>query len=152
MVCLIYCDLCVLSPEQRKVLYNKVHGSLKPGGRFVFDVYSIAQFNQRQEGASYGRRLMDGFWAPGDYFGFLTTFLYNDQKLALDRYLIIEPDRRREVFNWLQYFDPDTITAELTDNGFCVEQIVDVLSGEPVQASTGEFAVIARLKESAYGY
>ena len=144
LVCLIYGDLCALSPEQRRVLYNKVHESLKPGGRFVFDVFSVAQFHQRQEGASYGRRLMDGFWAPGDYFGFLTTFLYGDQKLALDRYLIVEPDRCREVFNWLQYFDPDTITAELTDNGFCVEQIVDVLSGEPAGTPAGEFAVIAR--------
>jgi len=144
LVCLIYGDLCALSPEQRRALYNKVLRSLKPGGRFVFDVFSVAQFHQRKEGASYGRRLMDGFWAPGDYFGFLTTFLYGNQKLALDRYLIVEPDRCREVFNWLQYFDPDTITAELTDNGFCVEQIVDVLSGEPARTSAGEFAVIAR--------
>ncbi|MBL4789370.1 MAG: class I SAM-dependent methyltransferase [Kordiimonadaceae bacterium] len=144
IVCLIFCDLCTLSPTQRKVLYNKVHKSLKPGGHFVFDVYSVAQFHQRQEGASYGRRLMDGFWAEGDYFGFMTTFLYGDQKLALDRYLIVEPARRREIFNWLQYFDADTITRELNDNGFCVEQIVDVFSGEQPQTSAGEYAIIAR--------
>ncbi len=144
IVCLIYCDLCALSPEQRRVLYNKVHRSLKPGGRFIFDVFSIAQFRERQEGASYGRRLMDGFWAPGDYFGFLTTFLYGSQKLALDRYLIVEPGRRREVFNWLQYFEPDVITAELTHNGFSVELVVDVLTGTPTLPSAGEFAIIAR--------
>ena len=144
LVCLIYGDLCALSRAQRRVLYDKVHGSLKPGGRFVFDVFSLAQFHQRQEGASYGRRLMDGFWAPGDYFGFLTTFLYGGEKLALDRYLIVEPDRCREVFNWLQYFDPDVITAELTDNGFEVEQVVDILTGGPMGPSAGEFAVIAR--------
>lgn len=144
LVCLIYGDLCALSPAQRQVLYNKVHGSMKPGGYFVFDVFSAAQFLDRQEGASYGRRLMDGFWASGDYFGFLTTFLYGGQKLALDRYLIVEPNRRREVFNWLQYFDPDVIAAELTESGFSVEQAVDVLTGEPIQASAGEFAVIAR--------
>ncbi len=143
-VCLIYGDLCVLSPEQRQVLYNQVPRSLKPGGRFVFDVFSVAQFRQRKEDASYGRRLMDGFWAPGDYFGFLTIFLYGGQKLALDRYLIVEPNRCREVFNWLQYFDPDIITAELTDNGFSVEQMVDVLSGEPMEPSADEFAIIAR--------
>lgn len=144
LVCLIYGDLCALSPEQRKVLYNKVHGALKPGGHFVFDVFSVGQFRQRQEGASYGRRLMGGFWAPGDYFGFLTTFLYGDQNLALDRYLIVEPNRCREVFNWLQYFDPDIITTELTDNGFSVEQVVDVLTGEPARPSASEFAVIAQ--------
>lgn len=144
IVCLIYGDLCALSPERRRVLYEKVRGSLKPGGRFVFDVFSVAQFDERQEGASYGRRLMGGFWAPGDYFGFLTTFLYGDEKLALDRYLIVEPGRRREVFNWLQYFDPDVVAAELTGSGFEIEQVVDVLTGEPIGPSTGEFAVIAR--------
>ncbi len=92
---------------------------------------------------SYGRRLMDGFWAPGDYFGFLTTYLYDQEKLALDRYLIVEHERRREVFNWLQYFAPETITAELRANGFSVEEIVDVLSGAAARPEPGEFAVIA---------
>ena len=144
LVCLIYGDLCALSPEQRERLYAKVRRSLKPGGRFVFDVSSVAQFRQRQEQVSYGRRLMDGFWAPGDYFGFLSVFLYDDQNIALDRYLIVEPHRSREIFNWLQYFDPDSIATELTENGFSIEQVVDVLTGGPLGPSPDEFAVIAR--------
>jgi hypothetical protein len=87
---------------------------------------------------------MDGFWAAGDYFAFLTTFLYNDLALALDRYLILEPERRREVFNWLQYFDPQSLTAELGEGGFEVEAVADVLTGAPWQASASEFALIAR--------
>ena len=144
LVCLIYGDLCALSPEQRRCLYGKVRKSLKPGGRFVFDVSSVAQFRQRQEEVSYGRRLMDGFWAPGDYFGFLSVFLYGDRNIALDRYLIVEPHRSREIFNWLQYFDPGSIAAELAENGFSIEQVVDVLTGGPLGPSPDEFAVIAR--------
>ncbi len=145
LVCLIYADLCALSPDQRGILYAKVRASLKPGGHFLCDVFSLDQYRQRQAGASYGQRLMDGFWAEGDYFGFLTTFLYDDLHLALDRYLIVEPQRSREVYNWLQYFDPAGLTAELEAAGFAVEQIVDVLTGEPWQASASEFALIARL-------
>jgi SAM-dependent methyltransferase len=144
LVLLIYADLCALAPDQRRILYAKVQASLKPGGYFVCDVFSRGQFDQREEGMSYGWRLMDGFWAAGDYFGFLTTFLYDDLNLALDRYLIVEPPRRREVFNWLQYFDPESLTAELGENGFDVEAVVDVLTGEPWQVSASEFALIAR--------
>ena len=144
LVLLIYADLCALSPHQRRILYAKVRAALKPGGYFVCDVFSRGQFDQREEGTSYGRRLMDGFWAEGDYFGFLTTFLYDDLNLALDRYLIVEPQRRREIFNWLQYFEPESLTAELGENGFDVEAVVDVLTGEPWQVSSSEFALIAK--------
>ncbi len=144
LVLLIYGDLCALSLERRRLLYGKVKAALKFGGCFVFDVFSSHQFEQRQEASSYGLRLMDGFWASGDYFGFLTTFLYDDLKLALDRYLIVEPERTREIFNWLQYFDPESITEELTANGFEVVQVVDALTGKPWRPSPREFSVIAR--------
>ncbi len=88
---------------------------------------------------------MNGFWAEGDYFGFLNTFLYDDLKLALDRYLIVEPSRTREIFNWLQYFYPTGISEELTAAGFKVVDIVDALTGEPLQTAPREFVVIARV-------
>lgn len=144
LVCLMYGDLCTLSPQQRRLLYAKVRTALKPGGCFVFDVFSTSQYELREEVATYGRRLDDGFWAAGDYFGFLTTFRYDEFKLALDRYLIVEPERSREIFNWLQYFDPKSISEELRANGFEILQVVDVLTGDPWHASPREFAVIAR--------
>ncbi len=141
---LIYGDLCALSPERRRHLYAKIKAALKPGGHFVFDLFPTAQFDQLQEGAKYASRLMDGFWSPGNYFGFQTTFLYPELCLALDRYLILEEDRTREFFNWLQYFDPEGIREELTASGFEVVQVVDVLNGEPWNSSAQEFAVIAK--------
>lgn len=143
VVCLIYGDLCLLSPDQRTGLYRKVRRSLNPGGRFVFDVFPIGQSEQRQEGMSYGRRLMNGFWAPGDYFGFLTTYLYAEQNLALDRYLIVEPHRQWEVFNWFQYFEPEDICKELLENGFSDAGAVDMLTGQSEISPDGAFAVIA---------
>ena len=144
LVCLIYGDLCALSPAQRDRLYGKVVKALKPGGTFICDAFSLAQYAERQAGASYGRRLMDGFWADGDYFGFENTFLYDDLKLALDRYLIVEAERTREVFNWLQYFDPRALSAELAAAGLAAETIVDVLSGGPWEDASRMFAVVAK--------
>ncbi len=144
IVCLIYCDLCALSPDQRQLLYGRVRRALKPGGRFVCDVHSTAQFEAREEGATYGRRFMDGFWSADDYFGFLNTILYPDQKLVLDRYLIVERSRIWEVFNWLQYFDPDDLVGELSEAGFESIETVDALTGDAWTGGPREFAVIAR--------
>ena len=144
LVCLIYGDLCALSPEQRQVLYGKVAQALKPGGTFVCDVFSLAQYAEREESAVCGRRLMDGFWAAGDYFGFRNTFLYDDLKLALDRYLIVEPERTREIFNWLQYFDPHELSRELAAAGLATEAVVDALTGGPWEDGSQMFAVVAR--------
>jgi SAM-dependent methyltransferase len=144
LICLIYGDLCALSPDQRHMLTGKVMGALKPGGAFICDVFSAAQYAERQETAACGHRFMDGFWAAGDYFGFLNTFLYDELKLALDRYLIVEPERTREVFNWLQYFDPRELLEELAEAGLMTEAIVDALTGGPWEDGSRMFAVVAR--------
>lgn len=144
LVCLIYGDLCALSPDQRYTLYGKVAQALKPGGTFICDVFSLAQYAEREESAACSRRLMGGFWAAGDYFGFHNTFLYEELKLVLDRYLIVEPERTREVFNWLQYFDPRELSEELTQAGLTAETVVDALTGGPWEDASRMFAVVAR--------
>lgn len=144
LICLIYGDLCALSPEQRSGLLARIRDALKPGGAFICDVFSGGQYAERTETVTYGRRFMNGFWASGDYFGFLNTFLYDDLRLALDRYLIVEPQRMREVFNWLQYFDPGELSAELADAGFAIEKVVDAVSGDRWREAPREFAVIAK--------
>ncbi len=144
LVTLIYCDYCVLSPQDRQRLLKRIKGMLKPGGALVFDVYATAQFAQRKEAATYGRNPMGDFWSPDDHFGFQTIFLYEEQNLALDRYLIVTPTRRFEIFNWLQYFDPEAISAEVTRAGLAVEEIVALANGEPWTPEAGELAIIAR--------
>ena len=144
IVMLIYGDVCALSPDQRQALYAKIHAMLNPGGHFVFDVFSAPQFADRRETTEFARNFMDGFWSIRDYFGFVKTFLYDDTKLALDRYLIIEEDRTREIYNWLQYFTPEDVAAEMTQAGFKINSIVDAVTGQPWRGNASEFAVVAR--------
>jgi SAM-dependent methyltransferase len=129
IVTLIYGDYCVLSPQQRQALLARIKAMLKPGGHFVFDAFSRPQFGRCTEEFRCERRLMNGFWAQGDYFGFKLTHLYPELHLALDRYLIVEPSRRREVFNWMQYFTPGEVTNELAKAGFATTEIFDLGSG-----------------------
>ncbi|MGH6761435.1 MAG: class I SAM-dependent methyltransferase [Phyllobacterium sp.] len=144
IVSLIYCDLCTFSAEQRRALFARIKAMLKPGGIFVFDVFTAPQFAALHESATYAQRLMDGFWSPNDYFGFRNTFLYTEEKISLDRYLIVEPERRFEIFNWLQYFDTETISSEVREAGFEVQEILDVTTGEPWIPAPSELAIVAR--------
>ena len=59
LVTLIYCDLCPLSPMQRQTLLGKIRQSLKPGGRFLFDVFSLEAFEDVREGVSFGHNLYE---------------------------------------------------------------------------------------------
>jgi 2-polyprenyl-3-methyl-5-hydroxy-6-metoxy-1,4-benzoquinol methylase len=144
LVLMIMCDFCALSPKQRKQMLGKFHKLLKPSGHVLLDVYSLASFEQREEIAKYEWNLLDGFWSPNKYYGFLNTFKYEKEKVVLDKYTIVEADRLRTVYNWLQYFDPDAINVEFVESGFKVDELYSDVAGSIFDAKAGEFAVVAR--------
>lgn len=129
--------------SRRKVAEN-VRRALKPGGLFVFDLFSEERFAGRTESENWRRNLMDGFWSAADYFGFLKVFLYPEERVALDRYLIVEETRNFEVFNWMRYHSPESARAEFEGIGFAIEGIVDILTGGEWTPRPSPFAVIAR--------
>ena len=143
LILMIMCDFCALSPSQRQRMLEKFHKFLKPGGAVLLDVYSPAAFNDFTETAVYEENLLDGFWAPDRYYGFLNRFKYEADKVTLDKYTIVEPDRTRTVYNWLQYFDPPALERELGQCGFGIEERYADVAGSPFASTKTEFAVIA---------
>ncbi len=143
LVLMIMCDFCALGPAQRKRILEKFHSILKPGGSVLLDVYSLPAFEQRQESAVYEQNLLDGFWSSNRYYGFLNTFKYDEEKVVLDKYTIIERERTRRVFNWLQYFSPEDLEKEFDGTGFSVEAFYSDVAGTPYDPNSSEFAVVA---------
>jgi 2-polyprenyl-3-methyl-5-hydroxy-6-metoxy-1,4-benzoquinol methylase len=144
LVLMIMCDFCALSPAQRKGILSKFLCILKPGGSVILDVYSLSAFDQRQEVATYEANLLNGFWSPNKYYGFLNTFKYDREKVALDKYTIIEAERTRTVYNWLQYFSPEGLEKEFMEAGFSVEEFYSDVAGTTYNRKSNEFAVIAK--------
>jgi len=144
MVLMIMCDFCALSPIQRGKMLGKFHKILKPGGSVLLDVYSLKAFELRQETAMYQANLLDGFFSPQKYFGFLNTFKYEQEKVVLDKYTIIEPARIRTIYNWLQYFSPEAIEKEFAECGFTINEFFSDVAGSPFDSEVKEFAVVAR--------
>ena len=143
LVLMIFCDFCALSPTQRKGLLSKFHKIIKPSGSILLDVYSLSAFEQREEAATYEVNQLNGFWSPNRYYGFLNIFKYDEEKVVLDKYTIMELDRTRKVYNWLQYFSPEDLEREFIEAGFSVKGLYSDVAGTPYDRKSSEFAVIA---------
>jgi SAM-dependent methyltransferase len=143
---MIMCDFCAISPEQRSRLLGRLRTLLEPGGRFVFDVYGLPALAARQEVATYSASLLGGFWSPQPHFEFLNTFVYQAERVTLDKCELVEAHRSRTVYNWLQHFDAHTLEDELERNDFELTTLVGDLTGAPFDADAAEFAVVATVR------
>lgn len=145
LIIMIMCDFCALSPKQRKTLLAKFASFLKPGGFVLLDVYSLNMFDQKEESATYELNQLNGFWSPEDYYCFVNTFKYVEEKVTLDKYTIVEASRTRVVYNWLQYFSPETLEKEFVESGFTLDKLYSDVAGTPFSPESTEFAVVATL-------
>ena len=144
LILMIMCDFCALSPAQRRKMLSKFHTFLKPGGSVLLDVYSLKAFEQREETAVYEANLLNGFWSPDKYYGFLNTFKYEREKVVLDKYTIVEANCTRTVYNWLQYFNPEELEREFVECEFKVDGFYSDVAGSSFDSESEEFAVVAR--------
>ena len=148
LITMIFCDYCALSPRQRKILLSRMCKLLKPEGRVLLDVYSVSLFDSKSEAAAYEFNQLNGFWSANDYYGFVNTFKYEQEKISLDKYTIIEQGRTRVVYNWLQYFSEESIRAEFEENGLVIEQTYSDVAGAVFCEKSHEMAIVARLSNS----
>lgn len=144
LITMIFCDFCALSPEQRKILLQKFYSFLKRGGFILMDVHSLNIFNEKEETTSYEKNQLNNFWSPDDYYGFVNSFKYDDEKVSLDKYTIIERNRERVVYNWLQYYSKESITKEIEENGFKVTGVYSDVAGTEFDSNSKDIAVVAQ--------
>ena len=130
--------------SSRNELLKKFYTILKPGGSVVLDVYSLVAFEKREEVSTHELNQLNGSWSTDKYYGFLNTFKYDSEKVVLDKYTIIESDRTRTVYNWLQHFAPEDLEREFLEVGFTINELYSDVAGSPFDKESSEFAVVAR--------
>ena len=144
LITMIFCDYCALSYSQRKTLLAKFYTFLKPGGSVLLDVHSLNSFNSRAETANYERNQLDNFWSPDNYYGFLNTFKYDKEKITLDKYTIVEKNRTKVVYNWLQYFSLESLKAEFEEIRFEVVDLFSDVAGSVFYTESPDIAIVAK--------
>lgn len=144
LITMIMCDYCALSPEQREKLLHKFNKFLKPNGSILLDVYTVEAYNKRKEQSVYEVNSLNGFWSPEKYYGFRNTFKYEEEKVVLDKYTIVEEKRNRIVYNWLQYFSVESLKIELERNKFIIKDLYSDVSGSQYNPTSEEMAVVLK--------
>lgn len=144
LITMIMCDFCALSPAQRAAMLEKFRGLLGKGGHIVLDVYSLSAFADKTEESTYEKNQLNGFWSADPYYAFVTSFKYDDEKVSLDKYTIVERDRQREVYNWLQYFTPESLEQEAHAAGLAIDEICGDVAGSEYDAGAPEFAAVLK--------
>lgn len=147
LIIMIMCDFCALSPEQRRQILQKFRTHLRPDGSILFDVYTLNAFKARQKTSVCEINLLNGFWSPNRYYGFLNSFKYEDEKVVLDKYSIFEANQSKTIYNWLQYFSVEGLKSELLDCGFIVTDLYSDVAGNTYDWQGNEMAVVAQISE-----
>lgn len=145
IVTLIYTDYCVLSPAQRSQLLARIRDMLNPGGSLVMDAAGVGSFTPKQEATAIEKNLMGGFWAESEYVGIQRTFVYPQELLSLDHYVIAEETETWEIFNWFQHFTTDALRTELNEVGFTVDQVAGDLTGAALKTDGELIGIIASI-------
>jgi len=142
---LIYCDHGALSPIDRRLLLGRVRERIADRGRLLADLHSGQRYATLEGGCVIADRLMDGFWAAGQYVRIHQTMLYDDVRVALDRYVIVDPERARTVHAWLAHLTVEQARAELASAGFDVCHVFGDVAGAPLDPAAPQFALVATL-------
>ena len=143
LITMIMCDYCALNPAQRRQLLAIWRDCLKDGGAVLLDVYSMTAYAGRVEATLCEKNQLDHFWYAEEYYAFVNVFKYDNEAVVLDKYsLFPEHSKAETVYNWLQYFSPESLTEELSVAGFKVEQLCGNVAGEKFTNQSPEFAVV----------
>jgi SAM-dependent methyltransferase len=138
MIILIWYDYGALAPDERKILLEKVYNALKPGGLFLFDVFTLNYFNKQEESSAFEIYENGGFWSPNAYIAFHGKYKYDENVLG-ERYVIVENENIR-IFNlWNSCFSKKTISTELKNGKFTIK---DYYSGVTNKCYEEDFELI----------
>lgn len=143
-VLLIYCDYAALISEERQKLLSKIWRSLKPGGVFVFDVFTDKHFAQKREKTLWRRYEKGGFWSSEPHIYLEASFLYENNTVAADKYVVITAEGVKEYVIWDTVYSLERLKEEVAPFGFNVKGVFDDACG---RAYTGHSETLCMVLE-----
>lgn len=130
-ITLIYCDYAALVPEDRKRLLQKVRKALKPGGVFIFDVFTQANNPAPKESTSWYVEKEGGFWSEKPHLCAEGRYVYeNGSVTAALSVVITEQDVARYII-WDTAYTKGSLLRELDAAGFDAKGLYGDTCGMP---------------------
>ena len=147
LILMIYLDYSALSPDRRRILLEVFRKSLRPGGRILMDVSTTNAMEQKCESRSYSYSGEADFWSAGPCGVFEHVFLYEKERVSLERYTIVQDGSVQTLYDWQQHFTRESIRTELESAGFRVDGFFADVTGRAFDPDAAEMAVTAVLQE-----
>lgn len=133
---LIYCDYAALTPDERQTLVKKVYKALKPGGLLILDVFSKKHFINNKANRTYWTLCKNGgFWSSEPYICLEATYLYDNNMVSVDQYVVVKNEGIKEYLIWDTAYTIPKLNDEVSSLGFSVKSVFDDVCGSPY---TGE--------------
>jgi len=128
IVTLIYCDYAALSAADRRLLLGKVYRALKPGGKFIFDVFTHRM--RAKESRSWFCSDQGGFYSNKPHLCLLSVYQFDDEDRTELRQSIVVTDESVKCYNvWDHFFNNDEIVEEVMPAGFSAYEIYGDIAG-----------------------
>lgn len=138
---MIYCDYGALSTTDRQIVMQKVFNHLRPGGKFLLDVFSAAKYNQFQEKKTWEICHNGGFWREDKYVALNGCYKYSNN-VTLEQISIISSRETATYYLWNSYFTKETLIKEANDAGFKVCKVFGDVTGNPYQEDNFTIAIL----------
>ncbi len=144
VIILIYCDLGALTNKERDTLLQKIHCALKPGGIFIFDVFTDKYRTEKDLGRSW-EVTNDGFWNDKSYLALTESFLYPEEDTYLNQTIVITEEEEISVYRLFNHFyTVPTITNVIEKYGFIDHSFYSDIKGNRYNDKSGILAVVTR--------
>ncbi len=151
VITLIYCDFGVLSQSSRTQLLQRIFRALKPGGYFVFDVWSTAYEELTAAYKNWVIHEKTGFWKSEPHLELIHKTYDQETAVSLKQHIIVQEQSEISVFNlWEQCYTPESIEALLIENGFDVVSVVSDLTGANYTPESKSIGIVAKKAEGVH--
>ena len=137
---MIYCDYGALSTVDRAVLMNTVYNHLRPGGRFLMDVFTMVKYELFEETQTWEVCENGGFWSDQPYIEFDGRYKYPG--VTLEHAAIVSGQEVRNYYIWNTYFSREGLTREAEAAGFHVCGLFGDVAGAPYGGDGQTMAVL----------
>lgn len=114
---MIYCDYGALSTENRRVVLQNIYRCLKPGGKLLLDVFSMAKYNGFEERQTWEMCPNGGFWREKEYVA-LNRYCKFTDRVTLDQITVLSEGDMTSYYLWNSYFTKEALMREAEEAGF----------------------------------
>jgi SAM-dependent methyltransferase len=145
VISLIYCDFSVMSNHDRTRLLNSIYQALKPGGKFILDVFTSNQYKDRKETKDWYYN-EGGFWSEKPHICLNSFYRYDDRGTMLEQTVVITEDSI-ECYNlWDHTFTKTELEEDLQKAGFTTVDFYGDVAGDVYKPDGNLICAVAKKK------